>query len=146
MYLRFNTEIKMTFPPITILVADDDFEDLELIENAITNIEPDADLHKVTNGKAAIEYLSNQPNNKLPCLIILDYNMPELTGSEVLSLIGKDKRYETIPKVVLSTSNTPFHMVECKSNGATEYFVKPSNMNDLNNLAKRMLNYCRNKS
>ena len=132
--------------PLTILLADDDLEDLELIETAITNIDPDADLHKVTNGKEVIEYLSNLPDKKLPCLIILDYNMPELTGSEVLSLISKQKRYDAIPKVILSTSNTPFHIQQCKSNGATDYFVKPSNMKDLIYLAEKMLNYCRNKS
>jgi CheY-like chemotaxis protein len=133
----------MQYQPFTILMADDDFEDLELIESAITSIKPDADLHKVTNGKAVIEYLSNQPDNKLPCLIILDYNMPELTGSQVLSVICKDKRYDTIPKVVLSTSSTPLHIHECMINGATEYFVKPNNMRDLDKLAKKMLDYCK---
>lgn len=136
----------MSKHPLTILLADDDFEDLELIENAITNLDPRADLHKFTNGKALIEYLFSQQDDELPCLIILDYNMPQLTGSEVLSLICKDKRYESIPKVILSTSNTPFHITQCKRNGATEYFVKPANMNDLDKLAKTMLDYCRNKS
>jgi CheY-like chemotaxis protein len=132
----------MLHTPLTILMADDDFEDLELIESAITNIEPGADLHKVTNGKAVIDFLANQPDAKLPCLIILDYNMPELTGSEVLAAIRNEKRYDLIPKVILSTSNTPAYIHECMSNGATEYFVKPDNMPELTKLAKKMLNYC----
>lgn len=133
----------MPYTPLTILMADDDFEDLELIESAITNIEPDADLHKVSNGKAVIDFLTNQPDAKLPCLIILDYNMPELTGSEVLAAIRKEKRYDLIPKVVLSTSNTPAYIHECMNNGATEYFVKPDNVPELTRLAKKMLNYCK---
>ena len=133
----------MPYTPLTILMADDDFEDLELIESAITNIEPDADLHKVSNGKAVIDFLTNQPDAKLPCLIILDYNMPELTGSEVLAAIRKEKRYDLIPKVVLSTSNTPAYIHECMNNGATEYCVKPDNVPDLAKLAKKMLNYCK---
>lgn len=133
----------MPYTPLTILMADDDFEDLELIESAITNIEPGADLHKVTNGKAVIDFLTNRPDTKLPCLIILDYNMPELTGSEVLALICKEKRYELIPKVVLSTSSTPAYIHECLNNGATEYFVKPDNIPDLAKLAQKMLNYCK---
>jgi CheY-like chemotaxis protein len=132
----------MPTTPLTILMADDDFEDLELIESAITTIQPDAELHKVTNGQAVIDFLANQPDAKLPCLIILDYNMPELTGSEVLAVIKKEKRYDVIPKVILSTSNTPAYIHECMNNGATEYFVKPDNMPELRKLAKKMLNYC----
>jgi CheY-like chemotaxis protein len=127
---------------IDILVADDDEEDLELIESAITDIEPAADLHKVTNGKAVLEYLNNQPDNKLPCLIILDYNMPELNGAEVLALIYKEKRYENISKVILSTSGTPAYIQNCISNGASEYFIKPNNMGDFVKIAKKMLDHC----
>lgn len=132
----------MAYNTWTILLADDDFEDLDLIETAIVNIKPEVNLHKVTNGKAAIQYLADQPDSKLPCLIILDYNMPELTGSEVLSIIRNEKRYESIPKVILSTSSTPLHIHECMNSGATEYFVKPDNMPDLIKLAKKMLDYC----
>ena len=128
--------------PHTILMADDDPEDLDLIEFAITQIEPDADLHKVNNGKAVIEYLAKQPDNNLPCLIVLDYNMPELTGSQVLTKICEAKRYDHIPKIILSTSNAAAHIHECINNGATEYFVKPSTMAAFTDLAKKMLNYC----
>jgi CheY-like chemotaxis protein len=127
---------------INILLADDDEEDLELIENAITDVEPAADFHKVTNGKAVLEYLNRQPDDKLPCLIVLDYNMPELTGSEVLALIDKEKRYENIPKVVLSTSGAPMHIKDCLNKGASEYFIKPNNMSDFVKIAKRMLGHC----
>jgi CheY-like chemotaxis protein len=127
---------------IDILLADDDEEDLELIESAITDIEPAADLHKVTNGKAVLDYLDNQPDNKLPCLIVLDYNMPELNGSEVLALIYKEERYENIPRVVLSTSGAPMHIQDCISKGASEYFIKPNNMSDFGKLAKKLLDHC----
>ena len=123
-------------------MADDDYEDTELLEVAIMKIEPGVNLHKVKTGRAVLEYLTYQSDNDLPCLIILDYNMPELTGSEVLSIICNDQRYEDIPKVILSTSNTPHHIRECMQNGATGYFVKPNNMHDLIGLAKKMLDYC----
>ncbi|HYE53948.1 MAG TPA: response regulator [Chitinophagaceae bacterium] len=128
--------------PITILLADDDLEDLELIETAISSLQPKAILHTVTTGKAVIQYLSNQPDGELPCIIILDYNMPELTGSQVLSIICGQKRYDHIPKIVLSTSNAPHYLQECLNNGATEYLVKPNNMAGLIRLAEKMLDYC----
>jgi CheY-like chemotaxis protein len=128
-----------------ILLADDDEEDLELIEDAILSHEPSASLQKHTNGRAVIEYLHRSTDGELPCLIILDYNMPELNGSQILQQMSQHDRFENIPKVVLSTSATPLHIHECISNGAAEYFVKPNNMDALKNVAKKMLDYCRNK-
>ena len=128
---------------ITILAADDDYEDLELMEDAITGLNPEAEIHKVDNGRAVLDYLNNLSGNKLPDLIVLDYNMPELNGAEVLGEICNDFRLKFIPKIILSTSGATLHKDECMHNGATEYFVKPNNLADLEILAGRMLNYCK---
>lgn len=125
-----------------ILIADDDLEDLELIEEAFLNASPAVKLFKFTNGKSAIEYLDTIQDRELPCLMVLDYNMPEINGSEMLSYMKNQDRYNDIPKVVLSTSNAPRHIHECKSHGATDYLVKPDNLKDLNLLAERLLTFC----
>ena len=129
-------------PELSILLADDDAEDLELMEAALCSVEPEIKVHKVSNGKEVVDYLSSLQNKNLPSLIILDYNMHELTGSEVLSIINKDNRYISIPKIILSTSNNPVYKQYSLIDGATEYFVKPDNIDDLNKLAKKMLSYC----
>ncbi len=133
----------MNTKPLNILIADDDEEDMELFEDALMRIDPDAELRKLNNGVQVIEYLANQPDNRLPCLIILDYNMPEMTGSEVLNVICKEIRYAQIPKLVLSTSTAPVFIHECMNSGATDYFVKPNNLHDLESLARKMLDYCK---
>ena len=133
----------MTSKSLSILAADDDLEDLELIEDAFTSLHSEITLFKVTNGRAVIDYLKNLPDSDLPCLIILDYNMPELKGSEVLAKISKEERYAQIPKLVLSTSSAPLHIHECLSNGATEYYVKPTSMRELEIIAKKMLEFCK---
>jgi CheY-like chemotaxis protein len=127
----------------TILIADDDTEDLELIEDAIMRHDPSSKLHKLNNGKSVIDYLAKQPDNDLPCLIMLDYNMPELTGLQVLSILKTQSRYQHIPKIILSTSSTPIHIHECINNGASEYFVKPNNLKDLDALMLKILGYCK---
>jgi CheY-like chemotaxis protein len=132
----------MTHQHLNILIADDDEEDLELFEDAIHNVQPGTQVEKLTNGKAVLKHLDEKKDDELPCLIILDYNMPELTGSQVLSQLCRESRYKKIPKLILSTSSTPTHIDECLANGATEYFVKPDNINDLRSLAKTMLEYC----
>ncbi|MGZ5190398.1 MAG: response regulator [Flavisolibacter sp.] len=128
---------------LTILIADDDVEDLELIEDAIMRHEPSTSLHKLNNGKSVIEFLKNKADNDLPCLIMLDYNMPELTGLQVLSMLNSQVRYHHIPKIILSTSSTPIHIHECINKGASEYFVKPNNLKELDALMLKILGYCR---
>lgn len=127
---------------VKILIADDDPEDLELIEEAILITKQEVELHKFTNGLTAIEYLNTMNDNELPHLIILDYNMPELNGAQLLSSMNSRPRYKTIPKVIVSTSNAPLHIQECMRNGAAGYIVKPDSMQELYNLGKKLLTFC----
>lgn len=133
----------MPNPSLTILIADDDLEDLELIEEALTKQDSSLKIDKVTTGLAVIEYLNNSRPGELPCLIILDYNMPELTGAQVLKSICKEPRYGAIPKIILSTSNTSAFIRECMNNGATDYLIKPDNIKDFDALAEKLLALCK---
>ena len=125
-----------------ILLADDDLEDQELLEDVMLELEPVSKVHSVINGKQVLEYLANCKDGDLPCLIILDYNMPELNGPQVLQLLCASPRYKKIPKLIWSTSNTGNYIKECLEKGATEYFVKPSSMVGLRKLAQDMLELC----
>jgi CheY-like chemotaxis protein len=136
----------MTPQPFTVLMADDDIEDIELMEDAIRGVRSDVQLQKVMNGRAVLRYLEGKPDDQLPCLIILDYNMPELNGSEVLLELSREPRYQSIAKVVFSTSNAPAYIKECRNNGAIEYFVKPTSMEDLEKIVQKLMDYCRVKS
>jgi CheY-like chemotaxis protein len=124
---------------VRIVIAEDDPEDMELIAEAILLAEPNAELYKFMDGLSAYDYLRTIPDDDLPALIILDYNMPRLTGAEILRQMSTVARYGPIPKLVLSTSNAPLYKHECMRNGATEYFVKPGSMKELNALAKTMV-------
>jgi CheY-like chemotaxis protein len=125
-----------------ILMADDDEEDMELMEEAILAQKEPVELIKFSNGRTTLAYLQESADNELPCVILLDYSMPEMTGADVLSHIKKHARYLHIPKVVLSTSNAPLHMHECLASGATEYLVKPSSLKEYNKLAVKILSFC----
>ena len=126
---------------LQILIVDDDPDDLELLEEAILELEPASRIDKATGGKAAIEYLDNYNDSRLPNLIILDYNMPEVNGSAVLEHISAQDRYRQVPRIVFSTSDAPLHKKDCLTRGATEYFVKPTTKKQLDLIAKKMLSF-----
>ncbi len=125
-----------------ILLADDDPEDQELLEEIIIQLEPSLEIHKVDSGKEAVDYLLSSQNILLPCLIILDYAMPVFNAAEVLEHIGQEARLQSIPKVVWSSSKQPEHVQTCLERGASRYFVKPNKMSELTDIARQMLEYC----
>ncbi len=61
---------------IDIVIADDDLEDLELLQTAILSVEPQAQLHLFNDGVSALQYLLGNESIQIPSLIIFDYNMP----------------------------------------------------------------------
>ena len=125
-----------------ILLADDDQEDLELLSEVILEIEKDIRLHTVANGSMVLDFLKKASDDQLPSLIVLDYNMPNMNGAEVLERLCKEERYQKIPKIIWSTSNNSSYIKECMEKGATTYFVKPATHKNLQEQAVQMLKMC----
>jgi CheY-like chemotaxis protein len=132
----------MTTSEKNILIADDDIDDQELLEEAFLNIEQGAVIHTVSSGKEAVEYLQNCPAHKLPCLIVLDYNMPDITGAQLTENICSDQSLSKIPVLVWSTSDSFLYRQECERKGARQYFYKPNNFSQVIEMAKKMLDFC----
>ncbi len=124
---------------LKIFIADDDVDDLELIEDAILQQAPGAVLETVRSGRAAISRLDDYAADAIPDLIILDYSMPEVNGSAVLAHLASLEKYRDTPRVVMSTSDATLHISECKSNGATAYFVKPITHQELQAIAVQLV-------
>ena len=78
----------------------------------------------------------------MPCLIVLDYNMPGLNGADILKELGTNERYKHIPKIVWSTSASEKFRNLCLELGAVDYVIKPNNMHDLEKIARYMLSLC----
>jgi CheY-like chemotaxis protein len=126
----------------TILLADDDPDDQQLIIEAFSKINARIYLHPVPDGKSALHYLNRQDQEDLPCLIVLDYNMPEKNGAEVLKHLCLEDRYRDIPKAVLSTSNAPHYVEECLRFGANKFLVKPTSFEKLLSTVQELLDLC----
>ena len=124
-------------------MADDDAEDLELLQTAIHSIEPEAELHLFNDGISALHYLMGNDKIPAPSLIVFDYNMPQKNGAQLLLSLNQDARYSNTPKIILSTSSAPLHIEECLKNGASEYLIKPFHLQECYELAGKLLRLCR---
>ena len=123
-----------------ILLAEDDEDDQELIRMAFSKVTADHTFKIVNNGQEALETLANL--NSVPCLIILDLNMPVLNGFQTLEALNSNPKFSKVPKVILTTSDSDENKKRSISSGAVDYFVKPSNMKEFIVTAEKMLTYC----
>ena len=106
-----------------ILLAEDDSVDAMTVKRAIKDLKVTNQLVHTTNGEEALQYLRDS-NNKRPCLILLDLNMPKMNGIEFLKIVKADDLLKRIPVVVLTTSKEEQDIVESFKLSVAGYMVK----------------------
>ncbi len=129
-------------PTKFILLGEDDSDDQEMLKEVFSTIDNSFILLFVNNGKEVVSALEKLREDQMPCLIVLDYNMPGLNGAEILKEVGHNERYKNIPKIVWSTSGSDKFKKLCLELGAVDYVIKPNNTADLEKIARYMLSIC----
>ena len=125
-----------------ILAIDDDVDDLSILQDAINVVDPGASLLTAPNGAVGLEQLQQlKAEDKLPCLIVLDINMPVMDGRKTYTAIKEDEVLRDIPLVVFSTSTSPLDKIYFEKMGA-EYITKPVQFKQLLEVAKHFLDHC----
>jgi CheY-like chemotaxis protein len=125
-----------------ILLGEDDIDDEELLKELFSSVDSSFELTFINNGRHLVEHLDTLSDNQLPCLLILDYNMPELNGADILENLKTRSRYADIPKIIWSTSGTETYRKKCLDLGAEDYIIKPSRVSELVQAIKYMISYC----
>ncbi|MCB0323033.1 MAG: response regulator [Bdellovibrionales bacterium] len=116
---------------ITIVLADDDSDDRELVREAFDENRLSNPLVTVRDGHELMEYLRNEgafrdrERYPRPGLILLDLNMPRKDGREALAEIKADPDLRSIPVIVLTTSQAEQDVLESYDVGANSYISKP---------------------
>jgi CheY-like chemotaxis protein len=124
-----------------VLCVDDDPDDRDLIRNAIFKVDPSYSVAYATNGKEALSYLTQSLKTELPCLIIMDINMPVMDGKQTVAEIKKIEKLKEVPIVVFTTSNHPSDLQFCQRHGV-ELVTKPANFVQITTEAERLLQHC----
>jgi CheY-like chemotaxis protein len=113
-------------PAQSVFIADDDEDDLYLLQAAFRQHLPDCNLEFAFNGAALLEQLRQTPSS--PCLIILDLNMPFMGGFEALQALRAETIYEHVPIVVLTTSHNEWDRQRALELGANAFITKPTSL------------------
>ena len=118
--------VKMT----TILVVEDDPGHARLIEKNLRSANLANPIKLIGGGREAIDYLFGQgqyqgQERDTPLLVLLDLNMPDLDGRQVLGRIKADERTRHIPVIVLTTTEEEYEVKRCYELGCNVFISKP---------------------
>jgi CheY-like chemotaxis protein len=114
---------------MTVLYAEDDQDDIDLLSEAMAAIDAGIICNTVSNGREVLEYLRKAPT--LPDVIFLDINMPIMNGLTCLNDLKKHPKYKHIPVVMYTTSDKELEYIDAISSGAAAFLKKPSSFDAL---------------
>ncbi len=127
----------------TILLAEDNTNDIELTIAALRSNNVANEVVVVRDGAAALDYLYRRSafasrSPEPPGLLLLDLKMPKVDGLEVLQQIKGDRALRTIPIVVLTSSREESDLVRTYGLGVNAYVVKPVVFNEFMDAVKAL--------
>ena len=133
--------------PATILLAEDDENDVLIMRRAFKNANIINPLSVVRDGEEAIQYLrgtghyADRVKHPFPCLLLLDLKMPKKSGFDVLDIIKNDPQLNRLVTVVLTSSRQGVDINRAYDLWANSFLVKPASVGELVELLKSLHTY-----
>ena len=116
--------------PVGIIMIEDDAGHARLIEKNIRRAGISNDIRHFTDGTSALDFLFNDqhgPAHNGPALILLDLNLPDMSGTDILTRIKAEPGLKRTPVVVLTTTDDKVEIQRCYDLGCNVYITKPVN-------------------
>jgi CheY-like chemotaxis protein len=131
-----------TSPKNIVFYADDDADDLELVQDAFSQYAHNVEVVTAKDGSQALSYLQGLGDaDPKPCLIILDVNMPFFNGKEVLRRIRTIDHFETVPVVLFTTSSMPSDQNFAEKYNAG-FVTKPLDVSQMEVITELFIDHC----
>lgn len=127
-----------------VLVVEDDMADWDLIQEAIKREKLPIQLHCLHHGDQVLNTLRQWRADKAQCfpdLILLDLNLPDHSGRQVLKDLRDDPAFVKLPVVLLSAYESPEEILFCYRLGCNCYIKKPDNWPALHRLMRSLFQY-----
>lgn len=131
----------------TILLVEDDPDEVELALLGFRKISGDYDIQVATTGEDALDFLfsrgphSGRAPERKPDLIILDVDLPKVSGFDVLEQLRQSEEYRTTPVVMLTTSDEKSDMLRAYGRGVNSYLCKPVNFDSFADLLQQTVDH-----
>ena len=115
---------------VTIVMVEDDEGHARLIEKNIRRAGISNEVKHFVDGTSAVEFLFRAKDGPMfghPSLVLLDLNLPDMSGTDILARIKSDAEIKRIPVVVLTTTDDKIEIQRCYDLGCNVYITKPVN-------------------
>ena len=126
---------------INIIMVEDDEGHARLIEKNIRRAGISNELRHFLDGTSALEYLFNDehgPSRNGPALVLLDLNLPDMSGLDILARIKSDEKLKRSPVVVLTTTDDKVEIERCYDMGCNVYITKPVNYESFSDAIRQL--------
>ena len=129
--------------PVTIVMIEDDEGHARLIERNIRRSGINNEILPFTNGTAAVDYLFGEDGTGASrkgeaLLVLLDLNLPDMTGIDILKRVKENKYLRATPVVVLTTTDDSHEIKRCYEHGCNVYITKPVNYESFANAIRQL--------
>ena len=112
--------------PVDIIMIEDDPGHARLIEKNIRRASVNNAIRHFESGTSALRYLMQEEvRNNGPVLVLLDLNLPDMSGTDILEKIKADDRLRHAPVIVLTTTDDQREIQRCYTLGCNVYITKP---------------------
>lgn len=130
-----------------VLLIEDNQDDIDLTLRALRLNDVANEVVVMRDGAEALEFLTQggetlgPSSNRLPLLVLLDINLPKISGLEVLRRLREHDRTKLLPVVMLSTSRHERDVQESYAHGANSYIVKPVSFSEFSETVRQLGTY-----
>ena len=121
-----------------LLIVDDDEDDIRMLTDAFRQQNLPVRYETLNCSRKLLDTLMASPPDALPALLLIDLNMPAITGIEALAAIRGHALTANLPVCVMSTSGDPATMQQCYNYGIRKYLVKPTRYEGLLKVAREI--------
>jgi CheY-like chemotaxis protein len=126
---------------VTIVMIEDDEGHARLIEKNIRRAGINNEIRHFADGTSALAHLFDEPEGPRhngPAMVLLDLNLPDMSGTAILERIKQDEHLHRTPVVVLTTTDDKVEIARCYDLGCNVYITKPVNYESFSDAIRQL--------
>jgi CheY-like chemotaxis protein len=123
-----------------VILVEDNLADVELVKISIRELDAPVELVHVGDGQELLNFLKSASLGEIG-VVLLDLNMPKVSGLDVLKFMHHDPILKRVPVVMFTTSSSKSDITKCYELGAKAFVCKPLDINDFNHSIKAIIDF-----